>query len=212
MKEKVYIIAGGNSVSDVNLQKLQDGDVIAVNKSILDYPNAKYFITMDHSFLKKLDLKKRVLSGSPATKFFIANLVPEYMEEKNGGFNDSRWNLQYNLRLFDVIIKSRAYEGFGRDWNDFRSGMNSGYCAIQLGIILGYKEIYLIGYDLMAHQQTHYHGGYGESLEAFNKKLEIYFASLKKAILDWKAQDTDTKLYNCSAMSRLDDLLQYREI
>ena len=79
MKSEVYIIGGGNSVLDIDRSKLAGKDLIAINKSIIEFPEAKYFISMDHSFLKKLDLKRRILLESKAIKVFIANLVPEYI-------------------------------------------------------------------------------------------------------------------------------------
>jgi len=213
MKNKCYIIAGGNSVTDIDKSKLEDGDIIVVNKAILDFPNAKYFVTLDHSFLKKLDLKKKVLKESPAVKVFIANLHPEYMDEKDGAIVDTRWNIRYSLKLFDMIIKSREKEGLGLEWDDFRNGYNSGYCAIQLAILLGYKEINLIGYDFMAFKTTHYHDGYaGQTVEKFNETLEEYFKTLKNALLDFKKLDTGIKMYNCSAMSKLEDILTYKEL
>lgn len=213
MKNKCYIVAGGESVNDIDKDRLRSEDVIVVNKAILDFPKAKYFVTIDHSFLKKLDLKKRILRDSPATKFFIANVLPNYMEEKDGCFVDTRWNIKYNLKMFDVVIKSYTYEGFGLEWNKFSSGMNSGFCAIQLAILLGYKEINLIGYDFQTGHKTHYHDGYpGQSKEAFKKSLDIYFQIIKRALLDLKAQDTDIKIYNCSKTSKLEDILTYKEL
>jgi hypothetical protein len=212
MKSEIYLIGGGNSVLDINKSKLEGKDIMAINKSIIDFPDAKYFVTMDHSFLKKLDLKKRILIKSKAIKVFIANLVPDYMEERQGLIVDTRWNIKYDTKLFDMIIKSRAKEGLGYEWNDFRNGYSSAYCALQLAILLGYEKINLVGYDLVAEGQTHYHGGYGESLEAFRENLEEYYKTFKATFMQLLEEESTLKIYNCSKISRLKKLLPYKEI
>lgn len=213
MKQDVYLIGGGNSVNDIDRSKLEGKNIIAINKSILDFPNAKYFITIDHSFLKKLDLQKRILVNSPAIKVFIANLVPEYMEDKGTTIVDTRWNLKYNLKLFDVIIKSREKEGLGYEWNDFRNGFCSAYCALQLAVLLRYKKINLVGFDMVAEGQTHYHGGYNESLEEFSKKLNSYYETFKSTLVQLLEEDNkEFKIYSCSKISKLNKFLPYKQL
>ena len=80
-RESCYVVAGGNSLKDFDFSRLDGKDVITVNKSVLDYPNCKYFVTMDHSFLNKTDKIRRKLSEYNVTKVFIANLLPDYMTE-----------------------------------------------------------------------------------------------------------------------------------
>jgi hypothetical protein len=152
--------------------------------------------------------------NSKAIKVFIANLVPDYMEEKGGVFVDTRWNIKYDTRLFDMIIKSRAKEGLGYEWNDFRNGYCSAYCAMQFAILLGYQKINLVGFDLVAEGQTHYHGGYGESLESFRKKLEEYYQTFKATFMQMLDEEKEYpfKIYNCSKISRLKKLLPYKEL
>lgn len=212
MAKESYIIAGGNSVSDIDLSQLEGSDVIAINKAILDVPFAKYFITMDYSFLKKTDKISQKLNKMSCTKFFIANYVPNYIKDVKGAVVDTRWNLVYDLKLFDVILKSRKIEGFGYSWNDFRTGNNSGYCAIQLAILLGYDKINLVGFDFIAEEQTHYHGGYNESLQNFRPKLDTYYETLRDSLLDLKKEESELKIYNCSKISKLKDLLPYKTL
>lgn len=211
--KSVYIIGGGSSLEDFDFSKLQNKDTIAVNKSILDVSDCNYFVTMDHSIFGKVDKFKRDLKKYSCTKVFIANFCKPYMIEKNGQIIDSRWNLIYDLSSFDIIVKSRNVDTFGRKWNDFRNGNNSGYCAIQLAILLGYKEINLLGFDLQSKEKkTHYHKGYNESVAKFNTKLEEYYTTLKRALLEWQMLETDVKIYSCSQISRLNNILPYKEI
>ena len=85
-----------------------------------------------------------------------------------------------------------AHEGFellGRIYSqelnltDFHRGIyggsNSGFGAIMLACLLGYRRIYLLGYDMVAVARTHWHTGYsGQRLAEFNKNLERFAAEL----------------------------------
>jgi len=206
--KSVYIIGGGNSLKGFDFEKLRNEDTISVNKSASYVPNLDYFITMDFTALKKIqDLKK-----CKATKIFIANFTEPYIEEKDGKIQDTRFGLIYKLEDFDVVIKSRDKEYFGLTFNDFRHGCNSGYCALQLAIILGYKEINLLGIDLIAGEGTHFFEGYGEGIKSFNKKLDIYYSYFTQGILAFYDKHLNVNIYNCSKNSRLDEILEYKEI
>lgn len=212
MSKECFIIGGGTSLQNFDFSKLDGKEVIAVNKSILNYPKAKYFVTIDHSFLHKIDKSIKTLKQSDATKIFVANFVPEYMIEKNGQIIDTRWNLVYNLKLFDMIIKSKRLDGFGETFNDFRHGNNSGYCAIQLALLLGYTTINLFGFDLVTTHITHYHYGYGESKESFDKKLEQYYITLRRALLEIRINYPDINVYSWSSISRLNSILLQKDL
>jgi len=206
----VFIIAGGMSVHEVDFSKLKDKDIIVINKTVLDFPNAKYFITMDYSMLQKLERQGAKIDNITATKIFIANFVPNYMKEKDGYIVDTRFNLIYDLSLFDMIIKSRKLEGFGYEWNDFRHGNNSGFCAVQFAILMGYKKINLIGFDLCVHTATHFHGGYGEGRDSFRTKVEKYLETFLNAIKE--DLKPEIRLWSCSSISKLNSILKYRSI
>ena len=165
---------------------------------------------MDFTALNKI--KFNAIDYSLGTKVFIANFTKPYLQEIDGRIVDTRFNLIYKLEYFDMIIKSRAVDGLGLSFNDFRNGDNSGYCALQLAIVLGYKEIYLLGIDLISEESTHFHGGYGEQTENFNKKLESYYQHFYKGLLNLKEFYSEIKIYSCSLISRLNTLLEYKEL
>ena len=204
MKE-VYIIGGGHSLATFNFNKLKNKTTIAVNKSASYIPDLDYFITMDFTALKKI----KPIQNSKATKIFVANFDRPYLKEQNGQIKDTRFNLIYTLEDFDIIIKSRRESGIGFKWNDFRNGINSGFCALQLAILLGYKQIYLLGIDLNVSKETHFHGGYGEPKEKFKKKIDEYYTYFACALA---LLPNDIKVYNCSKNSRLSYILPYKEI
>lgn len=209
-KESVYIIGGGESLKTFDWAKLQNKDVIAVNKAVLNWPLSKYFITMDYTFLKKI--KNRLSDISKCTKIFIANFTFDFMKEENGQIKDSRYNLVYDLKEFDVIIKSRERGYFGTEFNTFSNGQNSAYCALQLAIILGYKNIYLVGLDFQFKETTHYHDGYNHNEKVFRTKLDEYYNYFKTGIKFLKTNYPDINIYNCSSSSRLSKDLEYREV
>lgn len=204
MKKEVYIVAGGTSLEGFDFKKLKGKDVIAVNKSILDVPFAKYFITMDYTFIdKKLGKDRHKFNHSKATKVFIANLCPDYMVEAHGRIIDTRNNYIYRLHKFDMIIKSHTNKGIGWDFNEFVHGSNSGFCAFQLAVCLGYQNIHLLGFDLTASEKTHYHNGYNQDIEKFNKKLKVYASNFIYALKRLKFRKPDIKIYAYSPKSLL---------
>jgi len=208
MKEEVYIIGGGYSLTDFDFDKLEDEDTIAINKSMTYIPNLNYFITMDFTALHKINS----IQNLNATKVFIANFTVPYLKEIDGRIVDTRFNLVYKLEEFDMIIKSYNIEGFGVQWNKFSHGMNSGYCALQLAILLGYKTINLLGIDLISDKGTHFHGGYGQTKEKFDIKLEQYYNYFYKSLLSLKELYSDINIYSCSDISRLNTILPYKKI
>ena len=206
----VYIIGGGTSLKSFDFNKLKDKTTIVVNKSCLTVPNLDYFITMDFTALKKIGMD--LTAPYIGTRVFIANFAKPYLKEINGQIIDSRFGLVYTLNGFTMIIKSWAEESIGFDFWDFRSGNNSGYCALQFAVLMGFNPIYLLGIDLVTSDGTHFHGGYGESKESFQKKLELYYQSFVKGIKELKEKRPDIEVYSCSKISKLNNILEYKEL
>ena len=81
---------------------------------------------------------------------------------------------------------------------------------MQLAIALGYKEIYLFGFDYICKEDlTHYHSGYGEKPLLFQKKLDVYYAYIHNAIVAHRKRYPDVKFYSCSKNSRLNKIIPY---
>lgn len=166
---RLFIIAGGPSVKTLDLNLLKDEDVMCVNAAIKLIPNPKYFVTLDYSFLTKGvididEINKKVTDKS----FFILKTNNPNLIVKNGIVEDKRHNFQYtHLKKFSHVISSTTdksgMEGFSKSSRSFVNGDNSGFSAIQLAILLGYQEIYLIGFDLGfdPNGETHFHSWYG---------------------------------------------------
>ena len=216
-KNKVYIIGGGPSIKEHNLSTLTDGDIIAINKSIDYVDHANFFITMDYSFLNhKIDME--TIKTKSDKSIFIVNNVHKYITKKPDGFYyDTRFNLKQTLiKQLDVIIESKQtfdkQNGFGFDLKNFANGDNSGYCAVQLALLLEYDEIYLLGFDLKTNgTTTHFHNDYKQSFQKFNANLQRYryfftqsFKRLNKSIKN--------KIKSASKDSFLNVLIEYKDI
>lgn len=209
MTDSIYIVAGGPSLSGFNFSSLAGKETIAVNKAIFDVKNPTYFITMDYTFLKKIDIER--FRGIKVPKFFVVNFAAGVLAWVDGVIKDVRFGLVYDLKDFTTIQTSSKASGIGTKWDDFRSGTNSGFCAFQLAILFGYKKIYLLGVDLSTKSATHYHGGYGESIETFNKKCDGYLQHWTAGIKELKIAKPEVQVYSCSPVSRLNTIIQYTE-
>ena len=209
MSKEVFIVAGGPSLVGFNFEKLKDKHTIVVNKSIFDIPRAKYFVTIDYTFLRKIDLIQ--FQQIPATKIFVINFANNFIKEVLGQIRDTRWNLVYDLKPFDVIIKSKSINGFGNTFGDFRNGNNSGYCALQLAILLRYTRINLLGFDLSIDKnKTHYHSGYTGTTEAqFVSRLEEYYKFFENGLIQLREQNPEVKVVSCSSISKLNQIIEY---
>ena len=213
--KRVFVVGGGESLSKINLDKLENEDTIVVNKTIFSVPNPTFFISTDDTFYKKIQHntdKINRLRSSPAQKVFVANFASGRLMEKENFIYDPKFNMRYTLYFYDYLIKAHGTEGFGENLHDFYTGDNSGFCAVQLAYLLGYEEIYLLGLDLNAITSTHFHGGYGENITSFNNKLKKYESLFTDALISYKEkEDPKPQIISCSPISKLNSHLPLRD-
>jgi len=208
--QEVFIVGGGPSLRGFDFFSLLNKKTIVVNKAILNVPNPNYFITVDYTFILKIGLT--TLGECCAHKYFVVDLSYPFIQKVNDSYIDTRHNLTYtNLYLFDTIIESKDQNGLGFSFEDFRSGANSGYSALQLAVVLGFKKINLLGIDLICTDRTHFHEGYGERINSFNEKLESYFQSFKLGLESIK-RFTDIRVVSRTPFSRLNDIIPFEEM
>lgn len=188
-KNRVFIIGGGPSLTGVDLKRLTNEDTICVNASINFIDNPTYFITMDYSYFDKRrdnNTVKEVVDKAQYS-YFVINSANPYIKTLNGKVTDTRNNYSYSeLDKFSGVIYSNLPEsphGFSLDIEQFSNGNNSGYCALQLAIMLGYEEIYLLGFDLGFSKtgKTHFHNKYGQTSN-IQQKITEYKDSLVAAL------------------------------
>lgn len=209
-KDRVFIVGGGPSIQTSDLKKLNTCQTIAVNKSAFFVPNPTHFITMDYTMLSKVGMPR--ITNLRASKHFVVNMSIDYIKSRNGVPTDIRYGIAYNqlFDVFDTIIVCRREDGLGHNFSDFRCGDNSGFCAFQLAFLLGYKKIYLMGFDMTVQgSRTHFHSGYREPAKVFNSKVTKYLRGFSIAIKEAKHKYPDVEIYSCSKISGLNEIIPY---
>lgn len=202
-RDSAYIVGGGPSLRGFDFNKLIGKDVIAVNMSVFDVPAPRYFITMDYSVVAKAGDSR--IAKLPSTNVFVANMAK--LVDEGATLRDNNCRITYNLGIFDVVIKSRSEVGIGYSLGDFRHGDNSGYCALQLAVLLGYREIYLLGIDLTGNNgNMHYHDHYkGRWTTRIASSLDRYYNNFEGGLRE--LSNYGVRVICCSEESRLAQIL-----
>jgi hypothetical protein len=127
---EVWIIGGGKSVQDFELNSLQDKRVIVINNAIDLYPNATAVFSLDANWVRK---HKEFLKNLDCEKYIALPL--ETFPDCAGidGVEYYKWS--YQQRLSD-------------DPEVLCTGCNSGYSVINLCYLKGSRVIHLLGYDM----------------------------------------------------------------
>ena len=215
IRKEVYIVGGGTSLRGFDWNLLTNKDTIVINKSIFYVSYPTYFVTTDYSFIIKISNEVLKFREIKCPKFIAVGFSARsedndnlYMKEEGGRIIDSRRGFVYDLKDFNVIIKSYIKEGIGYTWDDFRTGWNSGHSALQLAVLLGYKEIHLLGIDFTIDSldSFHFHEGYLSS--NFPKKVDEFHNSFVNAIKSIK-ENTHIDIISRSHISRLNEIIPY---
>jgi hypothetical protein len=201
--EICFVVGGGPSLNGFDFTQLNGFDTIAVNKSVEYIPNPTYFITTDYSYFVKASLPIERIKQKSKNTYFVANMTHDYMSFQNGRIVDTRRNFIYNdLYQYTGVIESNNIDGFGSSLAEFSNGGNSGHCGIQLALLLGYKKIYLLGFDLNSEGQTHFHQSYREIDQAsFKNRVNDYGITLNNALANYKGSQEIINLSNSSILT-----------
>ena len=198
-----FVVGGGPSLTGFDFTQLNGFDTIAINKAVEYIPNPTYFITTDYSYFIKASLPiERVVQKAQHT-YFVANMSHNYMAYKDNNIVDTRRNFVYSdLHHYTGIIESHNTEDFGLTLSEFSNGSNSGHCGIQLALLLGYKKIYLLGFDLNAEGQTHFHQSYRDiDQKSFKNRVKNYGITLNNALANYKGSQEIINLSNSSILT-----------
>ena len=200
--EVCFVVGGGPSLNGFDFTQLNGFDTIAINKSVEYIPNPTYFITTDYSYFVKAALPIEKIKQKTQHSYFVANMTHEYMAFRDGKVIDTRRNFVYdNLYQYTGVIESNNTDGFGSSLTEFSNGSNSGHCGIQLALLLGYKKIYLLGFDLNADGQTHFHQSYRDIDQAsFKNKVKNYAITLNNALSTYEGSQEIINLSNSSIL------------
>lgn len=190
---EIFIVGAGESLRGFDYSRLRDRETVAVNKVIRDVPHATYFLTADSGIASNvLDWTR----GSDAVKVLAYTPGHRRLEKFQKTFLD-----------FDVVVK---YSGgnpcpdMGFRFGQFQAGGNSGFCALQFAVIMGYSPIYLLGIDLR--------GGhlYDTKTRRWPTLLNEFHGAWVKGLK--VLEKTNVETYSCSPVSRLNDVIQYKNI
>lgn len=207
MRDEVFIIGGGASLKGFDFQKLKDRDTIAVNVAALDVPNPTYSITADSGTFRKV--QEGYFKDVNTTWVLVTNPNHATMKWHNGRFKNTKTGYVYNLFCMNMVIRNAGVEGIGFSFNDFRTGYNSGFCAFQLAVLLGYEKIYLLGFDLdKGASKIHYHNKYKQRRSISNDSFDKFLNNFILALGIIK-KETSIEVISCSASSKLNSVIPY---
>lgn len=169
--ESCIIVGGGPSVIQVPPESFRSNSLIIINIAVQD----PLFAAFQH----------RIVAGVVLDEKLLDRLLPHIRESvrypvfTGNTAMDNDVLLEY-LREFGVYrIPSNHTEGLGDCFSNFVNGGNSGYAAIQLAILMGFKRIGLVGFDgaYGEGKPTHYHTRYSHrvkdsTLDSFTRLLD----------------------------------------
>ena len=206
-KNEIFIIGGGSSLIGFPFQQLGNRETIAINGTALDVPNPTYCITADSKVFRQL--QEGCFEGIDTTWVLVSNPNHCSMKWKDGVFKHVRSGYIYNLFTMNMVIRNAGTDGIGFSFKDFKTGYNSGFCGFQLAVLLGYKRIYLLGFDMNKHiQKIHYHNRYRGHRTISNESFDKFYDNFVLALGIIK-KETDIKVVSCSKISRLNDIIPY---
>jgi hypothetical protein len=206
----VYVVGGGPSLKGFDFKRLSDKTTIAINQAVRVVPSPNYFITMDSIFS---DTNKAFLSKLKETeKVYVANIFNPCLERKNRGIRDLRYG-DLDLEVYDRVISSPRESGLSLEWSGFRNGRNSGTCALQLAVLLGFRRIHLLGIDLACgKEETHFHNAYNKVMKnIFRERVFDYLCHWQVALCDLRFQK-EIRVFSYSPTCPLNDLMESRNL
>lgn len=174
--KRVFILASGPSLAEVDLKLLARRLVIGLNRSALIFPDSHYHCTMDQ---RLFDEHPEVLRQTR----FLFTLVG---------------------RPWGIPLKLLGSEGFSWDLEQgIYSGYTVSYFALQVAVYMGFKEIVYVGLDLQHDgPKTHF---FGADFHSRNHP-DTEFPRMAKMLAYGARSlaGTGVKVFNCSPVFELD--------
>ena len=159
IKETLIIIAGGPSLTreDVSLCERSGLSLLGINNAYQICQRLDYLYACDKKWWSK-HYEKMIL-------------------------NCRRFSLEETPHLDVEALENDGFDGISHQWPKVRTGGNGGYQALNLAVILGYKNIVLLGYDMQPGEkgELHWHPDH-EGLNNPNpKRLEAWREAFNRA-------------------------------
>ncbi len=206
---EIFVIGSGSSLIGFPFNQLKDKNTIAVNMAAFDVSNPTYCITADSGIFRKV--QEGYFKGIDTTWVMVTNAEHCSMKFRNGQFKNEKTGYIHNPFCVNMLIRNAGTDGIGFSFKDFKTGYNSGFCGLQLAILLGYKRIYLLGFDLNPKTvKCHYHNRYQDGKKRIpDNRLRLYSNNFKLA-LEIIKKETDIEVISCSKNSVLNQFIPYK--
>lgn len=174
--KRLFILASGPSLNDLDLSHLKRRMVMGLNRSFLIFPDTYYQCVMDFRLFDEFQVHLE-----KTRHLFTLEGRPWGTPIKLLGAEDFSWDLEKGIY----------------------SGYTIAYVALQIAVYMGFKEIFYLGLDLKNEgPNTHffghdYHSKNHETTEFPRMKKMLEFGAQTLS-------NTDVKVFNCSPFSQLE--------
>jgi hypothetical protein len=160
--ETAYLLAGGPSLAEFDVERLRGRHVIAINSSCHRAPWAEILFFHDNAWFETHREIVEAWSG----------LVVSVSRAAKGTLPDKIHRVQIVDRLDFMVGHS-----------DLKFGRSSGHTAISLAVALGAGRIVLLGYDMrLVDGRSHHHDDYSQTDEhLYSRDFLVHFTGWQAA-------------------------------
>ena len=187
--DEIFILGGGTSLENFDFDLLRNKITLGINKSFLEFESTLNY-SMDSIFYDKIHKDLHIRDkwlNSKSIKLFLSPLEMK--------------KFQNDVYIIKRCLKQNVHnEGIQKG---IYGGSNSAFGAIQLSIALGFKKIYLLGYDFcISNDKTHWHEGYNNrDINDFQVQLDRYLKQIELFSDIW--EKLGVNIFNCNPNSKL---------
>ena len=181
--DTVFLIGGGNSLNTLlpDPSVLDGKDIISINTAYRLFPKSILFFADQKWFHIHKENLKNTFKGTIVT----------------ASQKDRRFYVDNGL----LFIFMRGPDNGISEVEDKLSGSNSGQMAINLAVLMGYKKIVLLGFDMDSRtHKVHWHDGHGVGTNV--SRYDTVFIPGMKSIVPFQ-EKLDFKVYNINRQSVL---------
>jgi len=193
ISDDVYVIGCGPSLKDFDWEQIRSKSTIAINGAIKFVPKPSYFLTADSVYARCAAVNN--FWGCACCKVLV-------MREDHKFFH----RVEPFLKQYDWHIKPTRFDGqIYVNGNGFCTGQNSGFCGMQLAIILGAKRIHLLGMDLHHNGGSNFHAQYRSGVTHLTEYFGHFVTALEKI------KEAGLEVISHSPTSKLNEYIEYRK-
>lgn len=190
----IYVVGCGQSLEGFSWPLLQNKTTIAINGSIKYVPNPDYFLTADSYFAGRA--AHNGFWDVDTYKILVMNSDHKHFKR-----------VKNVVGLFDHRIHPVKYNGeIGFSEGDFSTGQSSGFCGLQLAVILGAKTIHLLGIDFCGTGKGNFHKLYASNPRAWDEFYGYFVTAIDTL------RKHGIQVVSHSPVSKLNSVITFRQI